>query len=160
MVSTPLKNISQIGNLPKIVVKIKNLWNHHLEMYVGFKGCPPLFWGISPEKTNIFNTKIDALVRCLSFQLLVMFAVQPLVVWGLSMYIYRWVLGVKYCFLQATKPFRCLQVCNLQVPQEIRTQLRATVVNWDKTGALGWWVGVGGSRPSFLVLFFISMCWK
>ena len=29
MVSTPLKNISQNGNLPQIGVKIKNLWNHH-----------------------------------------------------------------------------------------------------------------------------------
>ena len=29
MVSTPLKNISQLGNLPQIGVKIKNIWNHH-----------------------------------------------------------------------------------------------------------------------------------
>ena len=30
VVSTHLKNISQIGNLPQIEVKIKNVWNHHL----------------------------------------------------------------------------------------------------------------------------------
>ena len=30
MVSTHLKNISQIGNLPQVGVKIKNIWNHHL----------------------------------------------------------------------------------------------------------------------------------
>ncbi len=30
VVATHLKNISQIGNLPQIGVKIKNLWNHHL----------------------------------------------------------------------------------------------------------------------------------
>ena len=30
VVSTHLKNISQIGNLPQIGVKIKNIWNHHL----------------------------------------------------------------------------------------------------------------------------------
>ncbi len=30
MVSTHLKNISQNGNLPQAVVKIKNIWNHHL----------------------------------------------------------------------------------------------------------------------------------
>ena len=30
VVATPLKNISQIGNLPQIGVKIKNRWNHHL----------------------------------------------------------------------------------------------------------------------------------
>ena len=30
MVSTHLKNISQIGNLPQAGVKIKNVWNHHL----------------------------------------------------------------------------------------------------------------------------------
>ncbi len=29
MVSTPLKNISQNGNLPQIGVNIKNIWNHH-----------------------------------------------------------------------------------------------------------------------------------
>ena len=29
VVSTPLKNISQNGNLPQIGVKIKNIWNHH-----------------------------------------------------------------------------------------------------------------------------------
>jgi len=29
VVSTPLKNISQIGNLPQIGVEIKNIWNHH-----------------------------------------------------------------------------------------------------------------------------------
>ena len=31
VVSTHLKNISQIGNLPQIGVKIKNIWNHHLD---------------------------------------------------------------------------------------------------------------------------------
>ena len=31
MVSTHLKNISQIGNLPQIGVKIKNIWKHHLD---------------------------------------------------------------------------------------------------------------------------------
>ncbi len=30
MVSTHLKNISQIGSFPQVGVKIKNIWNHHL----------------------------------------------------------------------------------------------------------------------------------
>ena len=30
VVSTHLKNLSQIGNLPQVGVKIKNIWNHHL----------------------------------------------------------------------------------------------------------------------------------
>ena len=30
VVSTHLKNVSQIGNLPQIRVKMKNIWNHHL----------------------------------------------------------------------------------------------------------------------------------
>ena len=34
MVSTHLKNISQIGNLPQVGVKIKNIWNHHLEYQI------------------------------------------------------------------------------------------------------------------------------
>ena len=29
--TNPLENISQIGNLPQIGVKIKNIWNHHQE---------------------------------------------------------------------------------------------------------------------------------
>ena len=31
VVSTHLKNISQIGNLPQIGVNIQNVWNHHLD---------------------------------------------------------------------------------------------------------------------------------
>ena len=31
VVSTPLKNISQNGNLPQVGMKIKNIWNQHLE---------------------------------------------------------------------------------------------------------------------------------
>ena len=31
VVSTPLKNISQNGNLPQVGMKIKHIWNHHLE---------------------------------------------------------------------------------------------------------------------------------
>ena len=31
MVSTQLKNVSQIGSFPQVGVKIKNIWNHHLE---------------------------------------------------------------------------------------------------------------------------------
>ena len=31
MVSTHLKNISQNGSFPQVRVKIKNLWNHHLD---------------------------------------------------------------------------------------------------------------------------------
>ena len=33
VVSAHLKNISQNGNLPQIGVKIKNLWNHHLDLH-------------------------------------------------------------------------------------------------------------------------------
>ncbi len=33
VVSTHLKNINQIRNLPQIRVNIKNVWNHHLDIY-------------------------------------------------------------------------------------------------------------------------------
>ena len=29
-----MKNISQFGNLPQIGMKIKNIWNHHLDGYM------------------------------------------------------------------------------------------------------------------------------
>ncbi len=45
MVSTPLKNISQNGNLPQIGVKIKNDWNQHLVVF-----CPWIFW--EPRKSG------------------------------------------------------------------------------------------------------------
>ena len=44
-VLTHLKNMSQIGNLPQVGVKIKNIWNHHLAMYEKSGiWLPPVFW--------------------------------------------------------------------------------------------------------------------
>ena len=34
VVSTPLKNISQIGSCPQVKMKIKNIWNHHLVYHI------------------------------------------------------------------------------------------------------------------------------
>ena len=39
MVSTHLKNISQIGSFPQIGVKITNIWNHHLVFLFIFNFC-------------------------------------------------------------------------------------------------------------------------
>ena len=33
VVSTYLKNISQLGNLTQIGMKVKNIWNHHLDIF-------------------------------------------------------------------------------------------------------------------------------
>ena len=41
MVSTSLKKISQITNLPQIGMKLKNIWNHHLDIY----GKKQVTWG-------------------------------------------------------------------------------------------------------------------
>ena len=41
VVSTHLKNISQIGNLPQLGVKIKKKWNHHLDTVDGRNPAPP-----------------------------------------------------------------------------------------------------------------------
>ena len=38
VVSTPLKNTSQNGNLPQVGVKIKNIWNKHLVCTSFFRG--------------------------------------------------------------------------------------------------------------------------
>ena len=49
VVSTPLKNISQNGNLAQVGVNIKNIWNHHLVQYRsshGFYGYQNL--GLKP----------------------------------------------------------------------------------------------------------------
>ena len=39
MVSTHLKNISQIGNLPQIGVEIKNIWNHQVASFFFLIDC-------------------------------------------------------------------------------------------------------------------------
>ena len=55
VVSTHLKNISQIGSFPQVGVEIKNIWNHHLENYQRpFKNLKNLFF---------WNLKIMAIHR-------------------------------------------------------------------------------------------------
>ena len=44
VVSTHLKNISQIGSLPQIGVKIKNVWNHHLVSVISKTASWSFFW--------------------------------------------------------------------------------------------------------------------
>ena len=54
VVPTPLKNISQIGKLSQVGVKIKHIWNHHL----GF--MYPWEWQLlhNPWRKNIASQKI------------------------------------------------------------------------------------------------------
>ena len=52
---THLKNISQIGNLPQIGVKIKNIWNHHLVLGC-FSYLAVLDHEIKPFERLIFPT--------------------------------------------------------------------------------------------------------
>ena len=47
VVSTPLKNISQNGNLPQIGMNITNIWNHHL---VKFRGVVPSYMKPHPRQ--------------------------------------------------------------------------------------------------------------
>ncbi len=49
MVSTHLKNISQIGSFPQVGVNIRNVWNHHLA-YICIK-----FW--SPQMGPLNDAK-------------------------------------------------------------------------------------------------------
>ena len=81
VVSTHLKNISQIESFPQVGVKIKHIWNHHLVMlqspeneqllhlkipspkgYFKEKHIdpnPPFFWGVPvPAKTNSWSPSL------------------------------------------------------------------------------------------------------
>ena len=53
---THLKNISQMGNLPQIGVKIKNVSNHHLVLRFEFSdnmiGCRTVRWAPEPIVIN------------------------------------------------------------------------------------------------------------
>ncbi len=50
MVSTHLKNISQIGSFPQVGVKIKHIWNHHLDFHCDFA------WNALPNITEPRST--------------------------------------------------------------------------------------------------------
>ena len=50
VVSTHLKNISQMGNLPQIMVKIKDIWNHHLDLHVKRKQRGQKFGKEAPSR--------------------------------------------------------------------------------------------------------------
>ena len=65
VVSTPLKNISQNGNLPQVGVKIENIWNHHLEqhrcldgMFLGSSHTEPQFRWLWMSRVRIPATVI------------------------------------------------------------------------------------------------------
>ena len=53
VVSTHLKNISRIGNLPQIGVKIKNVWNQHLGPFYPLVGGHLTSERPSPKKSTI-----------------------------------------------------------------------------------------------------------
>ena len=46
VVSTHLKNISQIGSFPQVGVKMKNIWNHHPDTL--YKHIPKMAWMNQP----------------------------------------------------------------------------------------------------------------
>ena len=53
VVSTPLKNIYQHGNLPQVQVKIKNISNHHLVVACSNPWCTSSFPINIPKNTRI-----------------------------------------------------------------------------------------------------------
>ena len=64
VVSTPLKNISQIGNLPQIGVKIKNIWNHQPEIeWIAPFRQPMAFWEFDSITEMFFHELRKSLPR-------------------------------------------------------------------------------------------------
>ena len=59
VVSTHLKNISQIGNLPQIGMKIKNIWNHHLVVFVQYQHRLPRKHHTQMKISQPQTTKLD-----------------------------------------------------------------------------------------------------
>ena len=65
MVSTHLKNISQIGSFPQVRVNIKNIWNHHLDVlskckcsrenHPSLMDCVGIFLGWCPKSVSQFT---------------------------------------------------------------------------------------------------------
>ena len=60
MVSTHLKNISQIGNFPQVGVKMKNIWNHHPDdFYTCRRSKNLLRYGIHQFSNIIWLPKLN-----------------------------------------------------------------------------------------------------
>ena len=57
-VSTPLKHISQNGNLPQIGLKMKNIWNHHPRTVLS--GSTMLLLCMLSSKLHSITTRITA----------------------------------------------------------------------------------------------------
>ena len=57
MVSTHLKNISQIGSFPQVGVKIKNIWNHHPENVYTWNLFVRCSGGLNPPKEGLENNQ-------------------------------------------------------------------------------------------------------
>ena len=73
VVSAPLKNISQNGNLPQVGVKIKHVWNHHLANLFGIIKtimtpdlCDVFFPGIPARWPKLFAT-FKQVTLCIGF---------------------------------------------------------------------------------------------
>ena len=78
VVSTHLKNISQMGNLPQIVVKINNIWNHHPGMmarksvetwirWENFSNLPCATKVFDASKNTCTSFRWNKNVRCLNW---------------------------------------------------------------------------------------------
>ena len=76
MVSTPLKNISQIGSFPQVGVKIKNIWNHH-PVYIH------IWW-------SIIHPVESTRLRCLKNHLIFLQVAQPIQSWQIHCYSHWW----------------------------------------------------------------------
>ena len=58
VVSTHLKNISQNGSLPQVGLKIRNIWNQHLDIYIFQKSmCQVVLWLSSREGKGLWGQK-------------------------------------------------------------------------------------------------------
>ena len=94
MVSTHLKNISQIGSFPQVGVKIKNIWKHHLaniwNHHLGLLLLPrfEIFWFVQERlrstlpETNCLPLKIGLLPQKETSILTIHFQVLLLLVSG------------------------------------------------------------------------------
>ena len=59
VVGTHLKNISEIGSIPQVGLKIKNIWNHHpLLFWISKIPPPPFFFGVSETLRFILQPRL------------------------------------------------------------------------------------------------------